>query len=136
MQKTCEITCPCSRDTGHARRRRSRRRSRKIRPDRLSHRSISGLSGRTRPIDLSRPRRRTHGTSRTTRHARHDHGTGTVQRRNVLISRSGNIRFTAPTSDYDSCEWTRRMDRLVCVCVLFAVDNEQDNMVITCICTV
>ena len=98
MQKSNEITCPCSRDTGHARRRRSRR-SRKIRPDRLSPRTISGLSDRTRPIDLSRARRRTHDTSRTTRHARHDHGTGTVQRRNVLISRSGNLRFTPPTSD-------------------------------------
>ena len=49
------------------------------------------------PIDLSVGR--THDTSRTTRHARHDHGTGTVQRRNVLISRSGNLRFTPPTSD-------------------------------------
>ena len=50
------------------------------------------------PIDLSVGR--THDTSRTTRHARHDHGTGTVQRRNVLISRSGNLRFTPPTSDF------------------------------------
>ena len=48
---------------------------------------------------ICRARRRTHDTSRTTRHARHDHGTGTVQRRNVLISRSGNLRFTPPTSD-------------------------------------
>ena len=39
--------------------------------NRLSHRTISGLSDRTRPIDLSRARRRTHDTSRTTRHARH-----------------------------------------------------------------
>ena len=90
--KTLEITCPCSRDTGHARRSRSRRR--KIRPDRLSHRTISGLSDRTRPIDLSRARRRTHDTSRTTRHARHDHGTCTVQRRSVLVSQLGTFGYT------------------------------------------
>ena len=42
---------------------------------------------------------RARDVARTTRHARHDHGTGTVQRRNVLIFRSGNLRFTPPTSD-------------------------------------
>ena len=89
-KKTCEITCPCSRDTGHARR---SSRSRKIRPDRPSHRWISGLSDLTRPIDLSRARRRTHDTSRTTRHARHDHGTGTGQRVRIPRGESQSDNF-------------------------------------------
>ena len=44
--------------------------SRKIRPDRLSLSLISGPSERSRPIDLSRARRRTHGTPRTSRTSR------------------------------------------------------------------
>ena len=59
------------------------------------------LSRKTRPIDLSRARRRTHDTSRTTRHARHDHGTGTGQRVRIpgrgssasLLYHTPNLRY-------------------------------------------
>ena len=90
MHKTCEITCPCSRDTGHARRRRRSSSSRKIRPDRLSPRTISGLSDRTRPIDLSRAR----DVARTARHARHArHATRTYAKRDNAKTSNSELEF-------------------------------------------
>ena len=68
---------------------------RKIRPDRLSLSPISGPSDRPRPIDLSRARRRTHGTSRTTR-SRHGHGAA-AQRLRFPVGDTFGI--TPPTSN-------------------------------------
>ena len=67
---------------------------RTIRPDRLSLSLISGPSDRSRPIDLSRARRRTHGTH--ARHARH-----ATRTRNAITrrrrTRNSNSRSGKPS---------------------------------------
>ena len=67
-------------------------------PDRLSLSPISGPSDRSRPIDLSRARRRTHGThARHARHATRTRNAITRRRRTRnSTSRSGNLRFYTP----------------------------------------
>ena len=97
VQKTCrKYMAMSSRRETRAQEKRS---SRKIGPDRLSLSPISGSSDRSRPIDLSRARRRTHGTPRTSRTSRDAY----AKRDNAKTSNSeldfpvrGNLRFYTP----------------------------------------
>ena len=133
VHKTCrKYMAMSSRRETRAQEKRS---SRKIGPDRLSLSPISGSSDRSRPIDLSRARRRTHGTPRTSRTSRDAY----AKRDNAKTSNSEldfpvgeTFGFAPPTSDTPGCDnegaWSKhRLPRAACTRVKMAADQTSNS---------
>ena len=102
LTKTNERTSPCPKGPGPIRRRRRRRRSQTFslnRPRDQKDFPRSDTRVESRAIDLSRARRRTHGTPRTTRHATRTRDACSHSRSFSQLGASAPLRFATPTSD-------------------------------------